>query len=130
MVKHCSHGLCKSDSRKQPDKKFALFVQPKGRNADLNRAKRWVHLCGRKGFTIENIERTTHICEDHFPENVDLDYRRNKDLEPYPVGYDRNERQVRPLVAEEPENIRVIRGTLEMVQKLAPFRCNTTVTKK
>ena len=33
--KHCAHGKCKSDSRYHPDKKFAKFPQPAGRNPDI-----------------------------------------------------------------------------------------------
>ena len=30
MGKTCSSGQCKSNQKHQPDKKFALFVQPQG----------------------------------------------------------------------------------------------------
>ena len=59
---------------KRPDKGFALFVQSKGRRADLERAKIWVLLIGRGNFTVENVTRQTYICSDHFDENVVLDY--------------------------------------------------------
>ena len=35
MVKACASGLCHNNNKKQPDKVFALFVQPEGRGADL-----------------------------------------------------------------------------------------------
>ena len=75
MGKYCASGLCNSSDQKQPDKKFALFVQPVGRGSDEQRAQRWVHLMGRQNFTVENVKRHTYVCEDHFDENVVLDYR-------------------------------------------------------
>ena len=39
MPKYCASGLCKNNARDNPEKKFALFVQTKGRNADIERAK-------------------------------------------------------------------------------------------
>ena len=93
MTKHCSSGKCNSDERYHPNKKFAKFVQPKGHHPDLKRCQRWVHLMGRLDLSVEHINRTKYVCEDHFNEGVDLDYRTNKDLEPYPPGYDRNKRK-------------------------------------
>ena len=72
--KHCAHGKCNSDSRYHPDKKFAKFPQPAGRNPDLKRCKEWVHLMGRKDFTEANINKSSWVCEDHFEEGVDLNY--------------------------------------------------------
>ena len=80
--KHCSHSNCVSNSRKNPEIKFALFVQP---HKDLKRAKRWVHLCGRKFFSVKNIKRWTFICEKHFPIGANLNYKQNEALEPYPA---------------------------------------------
>ena len=75
MVKTCSSGLCHNNNKKHPDKEFALFVQPQGREADLERAKIWVQLLRRGNFTVENVTRQTYVCSDHFDENVVLDYR-------------------------------------------------------
>ena len=72
--KHCAHGKCKSDSRYHPDKKFAKFPQPAGRNPDIKRCKQWIILIGRQNFTIENINKNTWVCEDHFEKGVNLDY--------------------------------------------------------
>ena len=93
MPKYCASGLCKNNAKDNPSKKFALFVQTAGRNKDLQRAKRWVQLMGRANFSVEHIKSYIYVCEDHFDENVELDYRKNKDLEPYPPGYDRNKRK-------------------------------------
>ena len=30
------------------------------------KAKRWIHLRGRNGFTMNNIKKDTHICSLHF----------------------------------------------------------------
>jgi hypothetical protein len=47
-------GLCKSNSKKEPTIEFLPFPNPK---TNLERAKRWVHLCGRPTFffSIEKI---------------------------------------------------------------------------
>ena len=75
MTKHCSSGKCNSDERYHPNKKFAKFVQPKGHHPDLKRCQRWVHLMGRLDLSVEHINRTKFVCEDHFNDGVDLDYR-------------------------------------------------------
>ena len=75
MPKYYASGLCKSNAKDNPNKKFALFVQTEGRNPDIPRAQRWIHLMGRQGFGVQNIKRYTFVCEDHFPANADLDYR-------------------------------------------------------
>ena len=75
MGKYCAHGLCKNNAENHPGKKFALFVQSSGRNPDIPRAERWIHFMGRQNFGLGNIKRHTYVCEDHFPEGADLDYR-------------------------------------------------------
>ena len=72
--KHCAHGTCNSDTRFHPDKKFAKFPQPAGRNPDIKRCKQWITLIRRQNFTIENINKNTWVCEDHFEKGVNLDY--------------------------------------------------------
>ena len=52
MPKYCSSALCKNNAKDHPTKKFALFVQAQGRNPDLQRAQRWVHLMGRQNFSV------------------------------------------------------------------------------
>ena len=78
MTKHCAHWNCNSDERYHPTKKFAKFPQPLGRHPDKKRCEKWVRLCGRVGFTIENVTHSTVICEEHFEEGVELDYRKVK----------------------------------------------------
>ena len=82
MPKYCASGLCKNNARDNPEKKFALFVQIKGRNADVERAKEWVRLMGRSAteFTIDYIKNYTYVCEDHFDKDVELDYRKVSSL--------------------------------------------------
>ena len=82
-VKHCCFGSCKSSSRKQGQVTFIPFLKP---TFDFARAKRWVHLCDRKesNFNIKKITKFTYICSLHFPDNVDLDWRKNLSLEPIP----------------------------------------------
>ena len=72
--KHCAHGKCNSDTRYHPEKQFAKFPQPAGRNPDMKRCKEWVHLMGRKDFTEANINKNSFVCEDHFEQGVDLNY--------------------------------------------------------
>lgn len=88
--KHCSHGLCQSDSRKDPSIKFAIFPKPR---FGKERVKLWVELCGRKNFKESDVTKDTYICELHFDKDIDLNYKTNQELEPYPVGYIRRERK-------------------------------------
>lgn len=46
-------------------------------------ARKWVHLCGRKDFTIKNINRYTYICSKHFPIGAVLNVKANPTLEPF-----------------------------------------------
>ena len=82
-TKHCSWGLCTSDSR-YPDKLkdgvfFIRFCKP-GRVKDdmtnwqkeqekmkTEKAKRWLHACGRKNFShTSDIKKDSYICSLHF----------------------------------------------------------------
>ena len=79
---HCSYGVCVSDSR-YPEKSpkglfFVGFAKPGKIKEGMTKwqieqgilktekAKRWIHLCGRNGFTMNNIKKDTHICSLHF----------------------------------------------------------------
>ena len=81
-TKHCCWGNCKNDPR-YPDKLpsgtyFIRFPKPgnikesmtqweKDReNVKTEKAKKWVHACGREGFSIKNIKKDTFICSNHF----------------------------------------------------------------
>ena len=55
MTRTCSWGICLNTDRKNPNLRFVPFVKPYGRFAEPGRAARWVKLCGRKNFTVENI---------------------------------------------------------------------------
>ena len=35
-------------------------------NVKTEQAKKWVHACGREGFSIKNIKKDTFICSNHF----------------------------------------------------------------
>ena len=81
--KHCCYGICTSDSR-YPEKLpkgtyFLNFSKPgkvkegmtkwqKDKQAQkTERAKRWIHVCGRKDFhSITQITKDTYICSLHF----------------------------------------------------------------
>ena len=81
MHLHCCYGLCKSDSRKpEAGVTFIPFPKPR-RKFDI--ARRWVHLCGRKNFTVESITRCTYICSKHFPVGALLNIKANPTLEPF-----------------------------------------------
>ena len=69
---HCAHGNCTSNGRKFPDMRWATF--PK-KSVNENRARRWAELMHRDDFTVDSITKNSYVCELHFPENVDLDYR-------------------------------------------------------
>lgn len=71
MPKHCCWGMCTSDSRyPKPGITFLAFPKP---NKFLEKARKWVHLCGRgQEFTVERITKDTYICSLHFPEGSDL----------------------------------------------------------
>lgn len=81
MVYCCSWGLCKSSSRKnEPDVRFVRFPNVKKQR---KRAEKWALLCGRVGFTVENVTRHRYICSKHFPPNSILDPNQNPSLEPF-----------------------------------------------
>ena len=68
-VKHCCYGDCNSDSRyvgKREDMgnvNFIPFPKPK---TQREKCERWIRLCGRKYFTVDNIRKETYICSKHF----------------------------------------------------------------
>jgi hypothetical protein len=93
--KHCSHGLCQSDSRKEPLRKFANFPKPR---FGVERVREWVQLCGRskENFDVKDVTKYMYVCDLHFDEDTqDFDYRTNKDLKPFPVGHVRRNRRRR-----------------------------------
>ena len=82
--KTCVYSSCKSDSRKEPLIGWANFVKP---SADRKRAELWVSLVNRSDFTVEDITKYKFICVKHFdPSEIDLDYRYNSGLTPFPEG--------------------------------------------
>ena len=81
-TKHCCWGNCKNYLR-YPDKLpsgtyFIRFPKPgnvkesmtlweKDReNVKTEKDKKWVHACGREGFSIKNIKKDTFICSNDF----------------------------------------------------------------
>ena len=82
MVKTCVYGLCDSkDSDPGEDLKFIRFPQ---RRYNLKKCKEWVQACGRTDFSCKNVNNFTWICSKHFPLGVSLDFRKNKELQPFP----------------------------------------------
>ena len=68
-TKHCCWGNCKSDFSFD-DKKDIFFIGfgngfPKP-HVDREKCLRWVQRCGRKHFTINNVNKDTYICSLHF----------------------------------------------------------------
>ena len=86
MVRHCSWGLCKEDSRYQEQKptadqvKFIDFPNPK---TNPERAKEWIRLCGRMDLDIDHL-RGASVCSKHFPLGSTLSVRLNPGLTPLP----------------------------------------------
>ena len=81
-TKHYSWGLCKSDSR-YPESMtvgihFTRFAkvgksndgmtewEKNKQNEFTEKAKKWVHAYGRRGFTIDKITKDIYICSLHF----------------------------------------------------------------
>ena len=62
MPATCVYKDCNASVSRNPDLKFARFVQP---NTDFERASRRVKLIGREDFTIKDIKYWTIICERH-----------------------------------------------------------------
>ena len=77
----CFFKNCKSHSDKHPDKVFVPFVKP---HTDIKRCKRWIQLSGRL-VEVDKISRNTYLCNDHFPINEVLDWKKNAKLDPIPL---------------------------------------------
>ena len=93
---HCIYGECKSDSRYPqmlpPGTIFIPFPKP-GKIVDgmtqweknkqrekTEKAKRWTHACGRKGFSsVDQITRHIYICSIHFLEPITQNFDINQD---------------------------------------------------
>ena len=81
-TKHCCWGNCTNDTRyphKFPPGTYFMPFPKVGRikesmtqweknrqNERTEKAKKWIHACGRKNFGIKNITRSTYICSIHF----------------------------------------------------------------
>ena len=94
---YCSHGLCKSNIRNNPNLKFARFPKL---TIDRARAEEWAIRMCRTNFTVNDITQNTVVCELHFPLNANLNYRENEHLVPYPHGHKRGERPQRERAPE------------------------------
>lgn len=99
MTKLCVYGLCNSNSE-SPEciaegVKFIRFPQ---KNYNLSKCQKWAKLCGRSDFSHKNVNNFTFICSKHFPASAELDFRKNKHLEPfaYPGEVSRTEIQAKP----------------------------------
>ena len=78
-VKHCSYGICKSDSRRPEE--GVEFVQFPNPQKYPKIAKRWAFLCGRKDdLDLTKIKRYTFICSKHFVGS--MDYKNDPSVEP------------------------------------------------
>jgi hypothetical protein len=88
--------------------KFLPFPKPK---ANLERAKRWVHLCGRPSFffSIENITKDTYICVKHFGPGENLDLHANFALEPFPAhSEEERKKETNEAAVSPPKVLRVL----------------------
>ena len=87
VVKHCCYGICASDSRypgKMPDGTYFLPFAKPGKVKEgmtkwkrdfqaqrTEKAKRWIHACGRKDFhSVSQITKDTYIGSLHFVEPI------------------------------------------------------------
>ena len=61
MTKHCCYKDCVSNSKRTPGVKFTTFVKPTGPN--IQRCRRWVHLCGRdsKDFNYSKVTKASDL---------------------------------------------------------------------
>ena len=82
MPTKCFFKNCKSISGKHTDKVFVPFVKPK---TDIKRCVRWLQLSGRTSYPIDRISRNTYLCNDHFPPDEILDWKKNAKLDPIPL---------------------------------------------
>ena len=82
MPTKCFFKNCKSLSDKHTDKVFVPFVKPK---TDIKRCVRWLQLSGRTSYPIDRISRNTYLCNDHFPPDEILDWKKNAKLDPIPL---------------------------------------------
>ena len=68
-VKHCCYGDCNSDSRyvgRREDMENIFFIPFPKPKTQREKCERWIRLCGRKFFTVENVRKETYICSKHF----------------------------------------------------------------
>ena len=82
MVKRCSWGTCNSDNRymhKDYMKGVEFFPIPKPKTR-LEDTKIWVKACGRKFFTVDNVNKHAYVCSKHFVDG------RPTELHPYPLS--------------------------------------------
>ena len=126
MTKTCSWGLCVNTDHKNPTLRFISFVKPYGTLGDHARAARWVYLCGRKNFTLENINQHSYICARHFPNYHDakeFNPHSNKNLEPY------SSRFVQPKFVETKGNTLEKKIVIPVQPKFVPTKGNTVEKK-
>ncbi|XP_013389213.1 uncharacterized protein LOC106157951 [Lingula anatina] len=68
--KHCAYGTCNSDSRHadRPHMAGVFFVPFPKPKTNVEKCKRWVHLCGRhvEQFNIDKVSKYTFLCSKHF----------------------------------------------------------------
>ena len=67
-IKHCCYGDCRSDSQKLETKRDIYLIGfgngfPKP-NKETEKCQRWVHNCGRKLFTIHDINKALKVLWD------------------------------------------------------------------
>lgn len=91
--KYCVWFGCKSSSKKDKNGrafngKWANFVKP---YANKPRALQWIRILNRTDFGLDNIKKHTFICDQHFPEGVELRWWKNSSLTPIPRNYQGNE---------------------------------------
>ncbi|CAC5425156.1 unnamed protein product [Mytilus coruscus] len=83
MVKRCTWGKCNSASRYNRDRDYmqkVTFLPIPKPVTRLSETKVWVKVCGRKNFTIKDVNKHSYVCSKHFVEG------RPTSSYPYPVS--------------------------------------------
>ena len=70
MVKHCSYGQCRSDSRHsdRPHMQGVFFIPFPKPKSDIERCRLWVKRCGRPHtqLNVDKITKDVYVCSKHF----------------------------------------------------------------
>ncbi len=83
MTRICFYRGCKTSDRRGDKAYYVSFTKPW---VNIQRTLEWIKFCGRDEKKPEQVNRNTYVCHKHFPMCVDLDWKYNKALRPFPVS--------------------------------------------